>query len=642
MTLAKTAGSWLGGLIPSLARLGREIGVVDTTVAKIQQGITQRLQAKGLWRLPAGADRGPGLPRVNLLDIMRTVGSARRTIRGLADQVLALASQIAHSIHEGELETYAYARYAEPFGDLPRQVSGLPLQEIMLPSKLGGMIQRGAEYARSQFQLVDRYLEQIARLALGKDGDPFKAFVHGDVQPPPHVLERWREDAEFCRQLIQGVNPLVIRAVQSTCQIPKAMRGLCAQGMSLQELIGARRLFILDYDKLAPLQRYRNMVFYAPIALVYRETLAGGSSRLNLLGIQLTRHEGSDNVVYTPDSSPENRYLYAKIQLACADNQYHQFISHLGLAHLAAEPLAIAHHNVFMAKENSGHLIGKLLAPHFEETIAINFLARQTLVADPEVAFTDRTFAPGTRQALQLFLSAWREYDFVKNSFPHELASRGFDEKQSDGVAHYYYREDGFSIWHALHRYVGEVVAAVYGDDAAVSDDPVLQRWAFECSAKDRADIPGFPRAIASRQELVETLTTIVFQVSAFHSAVNFPQRDYITYVPNRPDATFAEMPPGEEDITMDFILLQGLPDFFASNFQISFAHLLTLPSDKPLTRLPPVVAVPPFVEIHERFQEALHEIRDRIEARNRDLAAAGKQPYTYLRPDLIASSVAI
>lgn len=644
MSLAKTLGSWLGRLVPPLGQLGFEIGMVDTTVAKLEMGITRRLSAKGLSIPRSNGARG-NLPGATLLDVMSVAGRAQRTVQGLADQLLALAKQITKSIHEGPQETYGYARYDAPFGDLPRRVDGLPLQEIMKPSKLAGMIQMGAEYAHSQFELVPRFLEQLAhRVALGRDGDPFEAFFHGYIVRPDRIAERWTDDTELCRQLLQGVNPLVIRVVRSMEEIPRSMASLCAQGSSLAELIADKRLFILDYEKLHGLERHRNMVFYAPIALVYRELLPHGS-RLNLVGIQLTRHEREPNVVYTAASSPPNRYLYAKIQLACADNQYHQFIYHLGLGHLAMEPLVIAHHNAFASAENRGHPIGKLLAPHLAETIAVNYLARQTLVADPAVAFTDRTFAPGTRQALALFLSAWREFDFDESGLPDELASRGFDGH--DGVEGYYYRDDGLQIWRALERYVTEVVAAVYpGDreaaDGAVAADRVVQRWAFECSAPDLGDIPGFPRAIVSCGALVKALTTIIFRASAFHSAVNFPQRQYLSYVPNRPDATFAEMPPGDADITRDFILLHALPDFFVSNFQISFAHLLTLPSDAPLSRLPPIEEASPFLEIHQRFQRALAAIAAEIGERNRALEAEGRQPYPYLSPEHIASSVAI
>lgn len=640
MSLAKTLGSSLGKYVPQLGQLGFEIGIVDTTLANVEFAARDRLMAY----MPAGTklttfDPGRNVVGTLLLDLRRAISGVQNTIQGLAGQAMALAQQIHESIVEGEQPVYGYARYPRmpqipdvPLENLPRMVSGLPINEVLPPSKLGGMVQRGLEYAFSEFNLVDRYKEAILQKK-----DPFKAFLDRWVQAPEQVLEHWRDDVEFCRQLIQGLNPLMIRTVRSMEEIPKSMVNLSAQGKSLPELIKAGRLFILDYALLSKLKLYRNMVFYAPIVLVYRELLPGGESRLNLVGIQLTRDEGH-NVVYTASGSPPNRYLYAKIQVACADNQYHQFIYHLGLAHLSTEPMVIAHHNAFYYHKE--HPIGKLLAPHFRETIGINYLARQTLVASPDVAFTDRTFAPGTAQALQLFLMAWEQYDFFANSFPEDLARRGFDEAGNDGVQDYYFRDDGFKIWNAISEYVKDVVESVYHDDAAVAADPVLQAWAHECSAPDRADIPGFPQAITTRALLVKTLTTIIFHTSAFHSAVNFPQIDYLSYVPNRPDATFEKMPDGDDDITMEWILMKGMPNFFISNFQISFALLLTLPSDAPLSDLRELAAE--FPEAHKRFMANLDAIARDIEERNEKLVKAGKQPYPYLLPSRIASSVAI
>lgn len=139
---------------------------------------------------------------------------------------------------------------------------------------------------------------------------------------------------------------------------------------------------------------------------------------------------------------------------------------------------------------------------------------------------------------------------------------------------------------------------------------------------------------------LVQVLTTILFQTSAFHSAVNFPQAEYLVYVPNRPDATLAKMPEGDADITLDFIFLNAMPSFGASSFQISFAILLTVPPDATLTN--DTALAKDFPEIYERYQKRLAQIAAELRARNDALAAAGQQPYPYLPPERIAASVAI
>lgn len=563
---------------------------------------------------------------------------AEAAVNGVGDRVRRLALDITRGALSGLSPTYRYARYersAEHPGfqleDLPRHVQGLPLREALPPNKLSRMIERGLEYGVSQIHFPERLIAAYRQCA-----DPFEAYFGGFVERRHHVVEHWRDDTELARQLIQGLNPMVIRVCRSIDEVPRSMAHLTAQGQPLRQLIDEGRLFILDYDLLTGFDLHRDMVFYAPIMLVYRERLEGGASRLNILGIQLTRHEG-DNEVYTAETSPPNRYLFAKMHVACADNQYHQFIFHLGLAHLAMEPVVVAHQNAFLCEPN--HMIGRLLRPHLYGTVGINFLARQTLVTDPQEAFTDRTFAPGTVQALELFRRYWQTYDFFKDSFPEELAARGFDEAGTDGVEGYYYRDDGFKIWRALEEYVCDVVAVTYADDKAVAADRTLQIFAWECSSPERGAIPGFPAAFDSRELLVKALTAILFRASAFHAAVNYPQLDYLSYVPNRPDSLRAAMPEGGKEVSREFIL-KALPGPRASHFQISFAYLLTTPSENPITRLN--VFAEDLPEIHERLMGNLAKISAEIRARNDALAKAGRPTYPYLMPELIPASVNI
>ena len=547
---------------------------------------------------------------------------------GLKGQAMEMVTAMA----AGDPEKYEYVRYPRdpnfpdvPLEDLPRMVKGYPAGQLLPPRKLGRMTERASEYVYSQAQFVER---------LGGD-DRWKAIFGGEwlAQPEPRgVIDAWKTDAEFCRQLLAGVNPMCITQLTDAAKIPPALAGLTAQGKSAADLAGEKRLFVLDYAELAELPRYRDMVFYAPLVLIYRELLEGGGSRLAVLGFQLER--GADPEVFVPGLTPPNRYLLAKLHVACADNQYHQFIYHLGFAHLAMEPFAIAHHNAFP----KDHPIGRLLAPHFRDTIGINTLARQTLVS-PIIPFTDRTFSPGTTGALRMFLSAWRKWDFFGTSFPEHLAARGFDEAGSDGVEGYHYRDDGFKIWNALLDYVGEVVSAVYPDDDALAADPVIQAWAAESVDPERGAIPGFPGRFTSRELLTRAITTIIFTVSAQHSAVNFPQFEYLSYLPNRPDSMFREMPADRGEVDEAF-LQDALPDMMVMQFQVSFAYLLTMPSEHPLSDLEGARDL--FPSIHEKYVARLRAVSAEIQARNAKLTETGGIAYPYLQPERIAASIDI
>jgi arachidonate 5-lipoxygenase len=547
------------------------------------------------------------------------------------DGLKGQAMEVVTSLAQGDPARYDYARYPRdpnfpdtPFEDLPKMTAGYPAGQLLAPRKVGRVAQRLAEYAYSQAQFLNRVSAEGA--------DPWRAMFGEWDAAPEAVIAKWQTDEEFCRQLLQGVNPMVIARLSDPAGIPPALAGLTAQGLTAGELASAGRLFVLDYAELTAIPQYRDMVFYAPIALVYREELGEGASRLNMLGFVLERE--ADAEVFAPGQTPPNRYTLARLHLACADNQYHQFIFHLGFAHLAMEPFAIAHHNCFPA----GHPVGRLMAPHFRDTIGINTLARQTLVS-PVVPFTDRTFSPGTSGALKLFLAAWRKWDFVGNSFPAHLAARGFDEQGSDGVVGYHYRDDGFKIWNALLDYTREVIDAAYADDAAVAADPVLRGWCEELRDPERGAIPSFPAAIADRATLSRVLTTIIFNVSAQHSAVNFPQWHYLSYVPNRPDSMFARMPADRGEVTPETIRA-ALPSLVIGQFQVSFAYLLTTPSEYVLSDLEGCKDLYP--AIHVKYVARLQAVSEEIQARNAAVEAKGGMGYPYLQPERIAASIDI
>lgn len=599
--------------------------------AKTPRAITLSLEGEGQGALDVTLELALGEGDTLAFSESATRIHSAEHLLGVVEKLGANALAVATEIAKGHQAQYGYARYGRspqipdvPLEDLPRMVAGLPADELLSPTKLGRMVQRGAEYAYAQGQFVSRL--EGAR-------DPFEAYFGGDVKRP-WVADHADDDRELCRQLVQGVNPHVLRVVQSIEEVPGEMRALASNGRPLGDLIQHKRLFLCDYPELAPLKRYRDMVVYAPSMLVVKdEAPQPGTPGLDILGIRLTR-ESSGNRILTRATTPANQWRLAKMHLACADNQYHQWLEHLGYAHLAMEPFAVATHDAFP----EGHVIGELLRPHFHDTIGINFLARQTLVSDV-TPFTDQTFSTGTAQALQMFLGAWKRFDFSSFAFPDRMKARGFDEAGSDGLSGYHYRDDGFAIWRAIDRYVSEVVDVTYADDRAVAADPAIAAWARECSAPDRGAVPGFPTAFASKDALRHALSTIIYQVSAGHSAVNFSQFDYLGYVPNRPDSLFAPFPEGTKDLT-EAELRAALPNEMISQFQISFAYLLTLPAELPLTAVEAMKTRHP--DIHTRFQAHLAELGQKMSARDAALVAKGLAPYPYLRPDRVAASIAI
>ncbi len=570
----------------------------------------------------AGGQSGDGPPRS--YEAMSSALAGLNEMKHKAEELLA-------EIAEGVSGPCPFERYSRnpnwpglPLENLPKRVAGLPPKEMMPPRKVAAMFERVMEYVYSQWDLIRRMKETP---------DHYRAFGGQWIDVDRYIARFWEDDTEFCRQLIQGLHPLIIQTVNDIDQIPGDMKSLEAQGKSVADLIAERRLFMCDYSILDGVEPYAGMYCYAPIVLVYKELLDTGGSRLNLLGIQLTR-KAEGNEVYRPGSDTPNKYLFAKIHAACADVQVHQFISHLGLGHLGMEPFTIAHRNAFPEH----HVIGRLLAPHFSQTLGINYLARRTLISDT-MPFTDRIFSAGVKQALAAVLKAWGAYDFAKQSFPALLEARGFDEARSDGLKDYFYRDDGFLVWNAIEEYVRDVVVSTYPTDELVAADPVLRAWAKESTDSEKGDIPGFPAAFTDKEHLVQTLATIIFHASVQHSILNYPQLRFQSYVPNRPPALFKPMPEAEGDIDREYIQSSLPPDGIV-HFQLLFSYVLTLPSDTPLTSID--VMKLDCSDAHHRFHERLEAIGQTIRNRNAALVAEGKPPYEYLIPDNIASSVEI
>jgi arachidonate 15-lipoxygenase len=613
-------------------RLGQDrlLGHCSVDVHALSAGVAQTMQlavqdtANATLTIEATLTLGDHAQRLAPSDEQAKLASLEK-VASVVDAVKQRLLALGGNLLAPEPSPWQYDTY--PIAPMPKMVKGLPRSQALSPKKVASMIQRLLEYGFSQIETPAR-LSQFSPSSVER----YRAFFGGDVAAPAYVLDHWRDDAEFCRQMIQGLNPMQIERVTSIDRVPPVMRALTAQGHTLDQLIADKRLFILDHRELLGLEQKPPMSFYAPITLVYKERLESGATRLNVVAIQLDRDGGP---LYTPNSSTPNRYLFAKMHVACADNQVHQFIWHLGLAHLGVEPMAVAAHNCLIAKN---HPIGRLLAPHFADTLGINFLARQTLVAETN-AITEHTFSIGTEQGVEIVSRAWKQYDFFAVSFPEQLLARGFDRGPADGLEGYRFRDDGYLLWDALGKYTLDAVRALYPSDDAVSADESIQAWAKESSSAEGAAIAGFPTAIATTQLLADCLRIVIWTASAMHSTLNYPQYPYTATPLNRAASLHRPMPDGVADIDESY-LLAALPGDDVAVFQGIFSWLLSTPSDSVLTTVDAIGADLPGVL--SEFRSELARMTAVIQERNAVAVAQGLPSYDYLLPANIATSINI
>eukprot|EP00172_Hildenbrandia_rubra_P004411 Plantae.Rhodophyta-Hildenbrandia_rubra.ctg8863.p1 GENE.Plantae.Rhodophyta-Hildenbrandia_rubra.ctg8863~~Plantae.Rhodophyta-Hildenbrandia_rubra.ctg8863.p1 ORF type:complete len:675 (+),score=69.21 Plantae.Rhodophyta-Hildenbrandia_rubra.ctg8863:3026-5050(+) len=569
-------------------------------------------------------------------------------------------------VKKGDIPQYAYADYeGTEHGELPKYAKGLPKSENFNPQTVGMLAKRGFEYAMAQMPFVAR---------LGAGSFNVKGLLNGDIyrsvfetkdtlREPSYLTEKdWCDvsDDVFVNQFINGCNPVVIQYATEQYQIPDDFKSVKTEtGESCEDLHKDGRLFFADYKLLAEkgvgewqeggyftrtMQKARK-VFYAPLVMFYKDN----NGKLKLLGIRLTRKKDGSNDIYSQTTCRNKKvlYAYAKMHVACADNNYHQFVSHLGLGHLTYEPFSIAYQNIFgLNPKHKNHVVGKLLSSHFEGAIAINWLARETLVASRKDAtpLTDAPFAVGSQGALAMLKHVYKDWNFKNDAFPKLLRSRGFTKTNdcgswNDGLRDYYYRDDGMALWTALEKYISSVIENEYGRgteaDIKIRDDDVLKKWCSELT--DKAGVKTFYEKFESTEQLVEAITTIIFHVSAQHAAMNFSQLEYLSYVPNRPNALFKEVPGvRSEDMKRDDIFkiwqLGGASQSLTfMHFQVQFAYLLSSPCPKSLMNLNS-----PFVCEYKELQKDFEALHQNIVKRK------GKVNYPFLDPYKVPPSINI
>ncbi|XVE63008.1 hypothetical protein DITRI_Ditri06bG0165200 [Diplodiscus trichospermus] len=390
--------------------------------------------------------------------------------------------------------------------------------------------------------------------------------------PMPHVIqndkEAWRTDEEFAREMLAGVNPILIRRLEEfppKSKLDSAVYGnqnslirkehieSNLDGYTVNQALMNNKLFILDHhDPLMPYLRRINTTTtktYASRTLLFLKD----DGTLKPLAIELSYpHPEADiygcvSKVYTPtkDGVEGSIWELAKAYVAVNDSGYHQLISHWLNTHAVIEPFVIATHRQLSVV----HPIHKLLQPHFLDTMYINASARQTLINAGGVL--EMTVYPA-KYAMEMSAVVYKSWNFLEQALPADLKKRGIaiDDRNSPHglsllIKDYPYAVDGLEIWFAIEEWVKNYCSFYYRTDAMVQQDKELQAWWKELREKGHGDLkdePWWPK-MQTLQDLIHSCTIIIWVASALHAAVNFAQYPYAGYLPNRPTISRRFMP---------------------------------------------------------------------------------------------------
>ncbi|ESW07507.1 hypothetical protein PHAVU_010G135600 [Phaseolus vulgaris] len=458
----------------------------------------------------------------------------------------------------------------------PANVSYIPRDEHFSHEKAKEFLEFGKKtFERVQPLLLSLYLktttnefngfEEVQKMYEGGLNLPISITRNPNVLefPQPYLIQEskfaWMTDEEFAREMIAGVNPVVIRRLKlediispykllcnciQPSTITKEQLEINMNKLKVDEAMAYERLFILDYSD--AFMSYLTKINELPSAKAYATRtflFLKDDGTLKPLAIELSKpHQCGDRYLGSFTVLPADRgvestiWQLAKAHVVVNDTNYHELVSHWLNTHAVIEPFVIATHRNLSVL----HPIYKLLFPHFRDTININTLARKALINAGGII--EQTFLPGP-YSMEMSSAVYKNWVFTDQALPNDLIKRGMAVKDNSAphglrllIKDYPYAVDGLEIWNAIKLWVQKYVSLYYSDDGAVEQDTELQTWWKEVKEKGHPDLkPAQWPKLQTSEELVETLTTIIWIGSALHAAVNFGQYPYGGYMLNRP-----------------------------------------------------------------------------------------------------------
>ncbi len=631
--------------------LPQKTDLIDAAARRLQLIAQQSLY---LWTeshinlagVPMGAVVPPGeLP--TLEHQLKTATLAVEAVTNLAASLAptsALASSSLQSL--ADLRSRLAATQAS-FDNIAAGNAGVLTLPAAVLALLGSLTSAVGDIGTQLKQIHASLLSQVAQGTQAKTVAQYDALFVTIAKPA--IAQLLHDNDAFAYMRVGGPNPMLIqKALALPAKFPVSdaqYRQAMGSDDSLLEAAGSGRLYLLDYaglGDLAPTGPVNKPLTgtgygYAPIALFARPK--SGPS-LVPVAIQCGQDPSLSPIFVRVDDTTNAEAYWAwqsaKTAVQVADFNYHEMFVHLGRTHLMSEAFAMATQRQLAV----AHPLNRLLSPHLEGAMFINEAAALIIMGP---LTTGDVILAAPIETLQSGCGRDRlAYDFYANMLPNDLRARGVDN--TDQLPDYPYRDDALLVWNAINQWVSEYVAVYYANDGDVTGDYELKAWAAELGLSGK--VKGFT-AITTRSQLVSVVTAIIFNASAQHAAVNFPQSSIMTYAPFSAGTGGTQAPAAAAGQTQAS-WSQMLPSSLAAREQILLFHILGGVYYRPLGEyldnafpylpvlLDPAIAGPggPLA----RFRSALVGIENIIQQRN----LARTRPYEYLLPSRIPSSTNI
>ncbi|MCL2931558.1 MAG: hypothetical protein MGG11_04465 [Trichodesmium sp. MAG_R03] len=469
-----------------------------------------------------------------------------------------------------------------------------------------------------------------------------KLFAYEKLFPEkggiPSIANTFEEDEVFAYMRVGGYNPLMIERVSTLDERFPVTNTQYQEVMGSDdslEVAGAEgRLYLADYKIVAgalngTFPQHQKQI-YAPLALFAVPKGSDPKRQLRPVAIQCGQTPGADNPILTPNSS-RYAWLFAKTVVEIVDANFHEAVSHLGRTHLFVGAFILPTHRQLPQE----HCLSVLLRPHFEGTLLINKGAHEMLIASRGAV--DSLLSSTIDNSRVLAVLGLQSYGFNGAMLPKQLQQRGVDDPNLLPV--YPYRDDALLVWDAIHQWVSDYLNIYYTSDEKVQADEQLQAWAAEAMAFDGGRVPDFGEdgGIKTLEYLIDAVTLIIFTASAQHAAVNFPQKDIMSYAPAVPLAGYLPSSILQGEVSEeDYLNL--LPPLEQAQMQLIMLYLLGSVYYTKLGEYPIKHFTDSRVKaLLEKFQANLTQVEATIEKRN-----LNRRGYRYLLPSQIPQSINI
>lgn len=475
--------------------------------------------------------------------------------------------------------------------------------------------------------------------------------------PLPQVAKIYQTDRSFAEQRLSGANPMVLRLLDASDPRAQTLAQISNFHplFDLQQELQQKNIYIADYTGSdehyrAPskigggsYEKGRKFLPKPRAFFAWRWTGIRDRGELVPIAIQLDPNPGSH--LYTPFDLPVD-WLFAKLCVQVADANHHEMSSHLGRTHLVMEPIAIATARQ-LAKN---HPLSLLLKPHFRFMLVNNELARSYLIAPGGPV--DDLLSGTLAETVEIAREACSTWSLDEFALPTELKNRGMDD--TNQLPHYPYRDDGLLLWNAIETFVSGYLKYFYPTKEAIAQDVELQTWAQELASETGGKVKGMPSKIDTVEQLIKIVTTIIFTCGPQHSAVNFPQYDYMSFAANMPLAAYRDIPKitasGNLEVITEKDILRLLPPYKRAADQLKTMFILAAYRydrlgyyDKSFRELyqmsfNEVFGGTPIEQLVQQFQQNLNMAEQRIDANNQKRVI----PYFSLKPSLVLNSISI